>query len=82
VPKENSVRQNSFWLLFSRLTAQGLAILFIALIARRLGVDDFGQFTFIGAVVLIGNTFTHFGANTYIIRELARTREHDSDSLW
>jgi len=67
-----SLRRNSFWLLFSRLTAQGLAILFIALAARRLGVESFGQFTFIGAVVLIGNTFTNFGTDTYIIRELAR----------
>lgn len=74
MPKENSVRQNSFWLLFSRLTAQGLAILFIALIARRLGVEIFGQFTFVAAVVLIGNTFTNFGTDTYLIREVARTK--------
>jgi O-antigen/teichoic acid export membrane protein len=70
----SSLRRNSFWLLFSRLTAQGLAILFIALTARRLGVESFGQFTFIGAVVLIGNTFTNFGTDTYIIREVARAR--------
>jgi O-antigen/teichoic acid export membrane protein len=72
VTKEHSIRRNSLWLLFARLTAQGLAILFIALIARRLGVESFGQFTFIGAVVLIGNTFTNFGTDTYIIRETAR----------
>ena len=68
----SSLRRNSLWLLFARLTAQGLAILFIALIARRLGVEAFGQFTFIGAVVLIGNTFTNFGTDTYIVREIAR----------
>ncbi len=68
----SSLKRNSFWLLFSRITAQGLAILFIALTARRLGVEAFGQFTFIGAVVLIGNTFTNFGTDTYIIREVAR----------
>lgn len=75
VPNENSVRQNSFWLLFSRLTAQGLAILFIALIARRLDIQSFGQFTFIAAFALIGNTFTNFGTDTYIIREVARTKQ-------
>ena len=68
------LRRNSLWLLFARLTAQGLAILFIAIAARRLGVEAFGQFTFIGAVVLIGNTFTNFGTDTYIVREVARTR--------
>lgn len=68
----SSLHRNSLWLLLARLTAQGLAILFLAVIARRLGVDSFGQFAFIAAVVLIGNTFTNFGTDTYIIRELAR----------
>jgi O-antigen/teichoic acid export membrane protein len=72
VRKANSLRQNSFWLLFARITAQGLAILFVALVARRLGVESFGQFTVIGALVLIGNTFTNFGTDTYLIREIAR----------
>ena len=73
--KMSLLKRNSLYLLLSRLTAQGLAILFIALLARRLGVDDFGQFTFIAAVVLIGNTVTNFGTDTYLIRELARTKQ-------
>lgn len=71
----SSLHRNSLWLLFARLSAQGLAILFIAVAARRLGVESFGQFTFIGAVVLIGNTFTNFGTDTYIIREVASTQQ-------
>jgi O-antigen/teichoic acid export membrane protein len=67
-----SLRRNSLWLLLARLTAMGVAILFIAIIARVLSVQSFGQFTFIGALVLIGNTFTNFGTDTYIIRETAR----------
>ena len=73
--KSNSVRVNSLWLLLARLTAQALAILFVALIARQLGVEAFGQFTFIGALVLVGNTFTNFGTDTYIIREIVRTKQ-------
>jgi O-antigen/teichoic acid export membrane protein len=69
----SSLHRNSLWLLFARLTAQGLAILFIAVTARRLGIDSFGQFAFIAAVILIGNTFTNFGTDTYIIRELGRS---------
>jgi O-antigen/teichoic acid export membrane protein len=68
----SSIRRNSTYLLLSRLTAQGLTILFVALIARRLDIEAFGQFTFIAALVLIGNTFTNFGTDTYIIRETAR----------
>lgn len=67
-----SLRRNSLWLLFARLTAQTLAILFIAIIARHLSLEAFGYFTFIAALVLIGNTFTNFGTDTYIIRETAR----------
>jgi O-antigen/teichoic acid export membrane protein len=69
-----SLRINSLWLLFARLTAQGLGVLFIALAARRLGVEIFGQFTVIMALVLIGNTFTNFGTDTLLIREIARSR--------
>ena len=68
----NSLRRNSLHLLLARVTAQGLAILFIAIIARRLEIASFGQFTVIGALVLIGNTFTNFGTDTYLIREIAR----------
>lgn len=67
-----SLRRNSIYLLLSRLTAQALTIFFVAILARRLGVESFGQFTFIAALVLIGNTFTNFGTDTYIIRETAR----------
>ncbi|RIK32699.1 MAG: hypothetical protein DCC56_02465 [Anaerolineae bacterium] len=67
-----SLRRNSLYLLLARLTAQGLALLFIAVVARRLGIADFGQFTFIAALLLLGNTFTNFGSDTFLIRELAR----------
>ena len=70
--KNRSVRQNTIALLFSRLTAQGLAIIFIAILARRFGVETFGRFTFFAALVLIGNTFTNFGTDTYLIREISR----------
>ena len=70
--KNRSVRQNTLSLLFSRLTAQGLAIIFVAILARRFGVETFGRFTFFAALVLIGNTFTNFGTDTYLIREISR----------
>jgi len=68
----SSIKRNSIHLLLSRLTAQALTILFIAILARRLNIESFGQFTFIAALVLIGNTFTNFGTDTLIIRETAR----------
>lgn len=67
-----SLRGNSFRLALARLSAHALAILFIALTARRLGATDFGHFSFLAAVLLVGNTFTAFGSDTLLIRELAR----------
>ena len=70
-----SLRANSFWLLFARLSTQGLAVVFIALVARRLEPASFGSFTFIAATVFIGNTFTSFGTDTLLIREIAKERQ-------
>lgn len=67
-----SIRGNSFWLALARLSAHALGVLFIAFAARRLGAADFGQFSFIAAVLLVGNAFTTFGSDTLLIRELAR----------
>ncbi|MEO5888011.1 MAG: oligosaccharide flippase family protein, partial [Anaerolineales bacterium] len=67
-----SLRLNSFWLLFTRISAQALAVIFIALVARRLEPASFGQFTFIAATILIANTFTSFGTDTLLIREIAK----------
>ena len=69
------LQRNSVYLLLARLSAQALAILLIALLARRLNIESFGQFTFFAAVILLGNTVTNFGTDTYIVREVARTRE-------
>jgi O-antigen/teichoic acid export membrane protein len=68
-----SIRRNSFWLAFARFSAQALNVLFAALAARRLGAAGFGHFSFLTALVLLGNTFTTFGTDTLLIRELART---------
>lgn len=70
-----SIHRNSFWLLFARLTAQALAILFIAITARKLGLNDFGHFAFIASILLVGNTFTNFGTDTFLVRDIARA-EH------
>lgn len=67
------MQRNSIWLLLARITAQALAVLFAAVTARRLGVDDFGQFAFIASLILVGNTVTNFGTDTFLVRETART---------
>ncbi len=67
-----SVRKNSFWLLISRVGAQGLAVIFTALAARKLELGEYGHFAFIASLLVLGNTFTNFGTDTFLIRETAR----------
>ena len=69
--QSGTLQRNSFWLLLARFSVQGLAVVFVAFTARRLGVHVFGQFSVIASIVLIGNTLTTFGTDTLIIREVA-----------
>ncbi len=66
------LRRNSLWLLLARVSTQGLAVIFVVLVARRLSAAGFGQFAFIGTVLFIGNVFTSFGTDTLLIREIAK----------
>jgi len=74
----SALRRNSIWLLLARLSGHGLAVLFIVLAARRLSVEVFGQFTVIAALIIIGNSFTTFGTDTFLIREIARAGQVSS----
>lgn len=76
----SSLQINSLLLMFSRLTAQGMAVLFAAILARKLGVHDFGRFAFIASLVFIGNTFTSFGTDTFLVRETARANKVTDDA--
>lgn len=69
---QSSLRRNSFWLLLARFTAQTLAVLFTIVTARKFGVEGFGEFAFIASFLLIGNTLTNFGTDTFLVRETAR----------
>lgn len=50
-------------------------MLFSAILARKLGVQDFGRFAYISSLVFLGNTFTNFGTDTLLVRETARAEQ-------
>lgn len=70
-----SLRVNSLLLLLARISAQLMAVFFAAILARRLGVEDFGRFAFIASLIFVGNTITNFGTDTFLVRETARVGE-------
>lgn len=77
---KTSLQLNSLLLFLARVSAQGLAVLFTAILARRLGVQDFGRFAYISSMVFVGNTFTNFGTDTYLVRETARAEKVTDDA--
>jgi O-antigen/teichoic acid export membrane protein len=70
--KRSPLALNSLWLLLARLGPQALTILFVGVVARRLGEAGLGQYAYVAALLFIGNAFTTFGTDTLVIREVAR----------
>ena len=67
----NRLVNNSLWMIFARFAAQGLAVIFTILLARRLGSADFGAYAFITTLIFIANAATTFGTDMLLIREIA-----------
>ena len=66
--------RNSAFIFLARLTDLTVAIASIALIARYLGVVDFGYFAFVTAITIFLVPFTDFGFERIITREIAGDR--------
>ena len=59
----------------ANMTAKVANVALVIVAARYLGVEEFGRFSFIISLVALFLTFTDFGINFYVIREVARRRE-------
>ena len=67
--------RDSLWLLIARIATQVCMVIVTYLLARRLSVAGFGEYSFIAAGIVIGNTVTTFGSDMYLIREIAAKSE-------
>jgi O-antigen/teichoic acid export membrane protein len=74
--KNTGIRQtifkNAFWLTLSKVISKILVAILAILIARYLGAEEFGKFSFVFAFVLLFSVITDFGLITLTIREIAR----------
>src|SRR2546426_14162 len=75
LPLGPSVTRNATWLAVGRVAGQLLSAVLAIVLARGLGTVGFGQYAFVGAIVLLANVFTTFGTDGLIIREIAGRRE-------
>ena len=58
-------------MILSRFAAQGLAVAFTIVLARRLGSAGFGAYAFMAAIIFVANALTTFGTDMLLIREIA-----------
>ena len=71
IDPQTRLGRNALWMVASRFGAQGLAVVFTVLLARRLGSAGFGEYAFIAAVLFVANALTTFGTDMLLIREIA-----------
>jgi O-antigen/teichoic acid export membrane protein len=70
--------KNSFWLGASDVVVKVIVFFFILLLARKLGVHAFGQYSFAVSLVLLFSQFTNLGLPIFLTREIARDKESTS----
>jgi O-antigen/teichoic acid export membrane protein len=63
--------RDSLSLSIARVGAQVCMVIVTYLLVRRLSLVQFGEYSFIAAAILIGNTFTTFGSDMVLIRDIA-----------
>ena len=73
-PRHNLAR-NAFFLLAGQVASTALSVILTAVLARWLGVVEFGIYYLLVAVSTFAYVFVDWGQNAYLIRESARRRE-------
>lgn len=70
---------NAAWLTGGQLVSKVASVVFVVIVARAVGVREYGYFTFATAFVPLFLAFGTLGVDTAVIRELARHREQLSE---
>lgn len=68
--------KNTFWLGFSAVFNKILALILLIYVARILGAEEYGKFTFSIAFISLLMIFADFGLSAIITREFSREKEN------
>ena len=71
-PSGRSVLQNSAFLIVAEVLRRIFSLVTVILIGRSLGVEGFGQYSFVLSFVAVFGGFANFGLDTVLIRDVAR----------
>ena len=69
-PYLKRVLTNVSWLFMDRILRMGLGLLVSVWLARHLGPDDFGLFSYVMALVTIGSAISVLGLDSVVVKEL------------
>ena len=74
----SKVARNSIVLMVSQILGKVISFVFIVFIARYLGSQDFGKYSFVIAFIVIPNILVTFGMDSLLVREVARDKDRYS----
>lgn len=74
----NRLFKNSFFLVTSRISDIGVAIIITPFIARYLGLKAFGDYALVTAISIFIKPLVEFGSEAIICRDVARDKENSS----
>jgi O-antigen/teichoic acid export membrane protein len=73
--------RNSLLLLLANATDMVFGLISVAVFARYLGIDLFGEYAFIMSMVMVSSTVSHFGLRRVIIRQVTKDKEKAGEYL-
>lgn len=69
---QETISRNSLFLVAGQFVSRAIGFVYILILARYLGVEDFGTFNLVMSFVLIAATGSEFGLGRLMVRDLAR----------
>jgi len=72
---KQTIFKNTFWLLFAEIISKSLMFFLTIFIARYLGVEGYGKFSFAFTIAALFAVFIDFGFSTLTIRDVAKNRK-------
>lgn len=76
---KQTLAKNTFWLTVGEIGSRALKFILLVYIARMLGANDYGKFSFALAFVLLLQNFSDFGISQIVTREFAKDKEREKD---
>ncbi len=78
---KQTIIKNTFWLIGAQVVIKCIAFVLVILLARYLGVEEFGKYSFVITFIAFFGLIADFGLSTLTIRDIARDKDKIKDYL-